>query len=227
MADDNEEFLQKTKDIQRILLRIGKVEERIAKLNTKIKEAESEAEKPGPRGDSQGSVGSPSPHNNQAEVIVVLKEQLEKEQEKLAKLNTQLNKYAGRRRTRRGGRPPAPASPPTYENLKEMDETLAANPAYAGMFLDYLIAVKSHFPNFFAGNNAELSDAVKLRATGRPFDERVKEIVRSLKASVAPRPALAPRRQLPIIHVGRLRAAIGRREGGRHRTRKSRKTRRS
>jgi len=202
-----------------ILAVIKQKEASIAKLKQRIEEEEQKEVKD----NSPNAVGSPLAHNELAELRLVL----EDKEIALVDLHTRFNKYAGRRKTRRGGRPPAPASPPTYENLKEMDETLAANPAYAGMFLDYLIAVKSHFPNFFAGNNAELSDAVKLRATGRPFDERVKEIVRSLKASVAPRPALAPRRQLPIIHVGRLRAAIGRREGGRHRTRKSRKTRRS
>jgi hypothetical protein len=104
MADDEKakaEFLAKTKKIEHILLQIGKVEDSIAKLNTKIKEAEEAAAAPEPKGDSQGSVGSPPPLNNQAEVIVVLEKALKKAQAALVKLNTQLNKYAGRRRTSR------------------------------------------------------------------------------------------------------------------------------
>jgi len=223
MADDNEEFLQKTKAIQRILLRIGKVEERIAKLNTKIKEAESEAEKPGPKGDSQGSVGSPSPHNNQAEVIVVLKEQLEKEQENLAKLNTQLNKYAGRRRTRRGGAQNPVPPRPTPEKLEELNQYLMANPNDAGKVLDYLIAVMSHHRSVFdAVETRRLTNVIKLRSSGQPFAPRVMEIVRSLKFAVGPPP------QLPIL--ARLRpppADVGGRHRTSRRTRKSRKTRRS
>jgi predicted nucleic acid-binding Zn-ribbon protein len=104
MAEDEKskaEFLAKTKKIEGILLQIGKVEDSIAKLNTKIKEAEEAAAAPGPKGDSQGSVGSPPPLNNQAEVIVVLEKALKKAQAALVKLNTKLNKYAGRRRTSR------------------------------------------------------------------------------------------------------------------------------
>jgi hypothetical protein len=104
MAEDEEvkkKFLAKTKEIEGILLQIGKVEESIAKLNAKIKEAEEAAAAPEPKGDSQGSVGSPPPLNNQAEVIVVLEKALKKQQGKLVKLNTRLNKHAGRRRTSR------------------------------------------------------------------------------------------------------------------------------
>ena len=106
MAEDKKakaDFLQKTKEIGDLLLKKGKIEKRIADIKNKIREAEAEAKKPAPRSDSQGSVGSPQPHNNQAEVIADLKEQVAKELVKLANVNKKLNK-GGRRRTRRGGR---------------------------------------------------------------------------------------------------------------------------
>lgn len=227
MAEDKKakaDFLQKTKEIEDLLLKKGKIEKRIADLKNKIREAEAEAKKPAPRSDSQGSVGSPQPHNNQAEVIANLRDQLEKDQDELVEIITKLNK-GGRRRTRRGGRPPAPTSPPTYENLQEMDQTLTAAPEYASTFLDYLIAVKSHFPRFFDGNNAELSEAVKQRNNPAMLARRVTELVRNLKAALAPRPA---QRRLPVL--ARLRpppADIGGRRRTSRRTRKSRKTRRT
>ena len=224
MAEDEKvkaDFLQKTKEIGDLLLKKGKIEKRIADIKNKIREAEAEAKKPAPRSDSQGSVGSPQPHNNQAEVIANLKDQLEKDQDELVEIITKLNK-GGRRRTRRGGRPPAPTSPPTYENLQEMDQTLTAAPEYASTFLDYLIAVKSHFPRFFDGNNAELSEAVKQRNNPVMLARRVTELVRNLKAALAPRPA---QRRLPIL--ARLRPPRGGRHRTSRRTRKSRKTRRS
>ena len=224
MAEDEKvkaDFLQKTKEIGDLLLKKGKIEKRIADIKNKIREAEAEAKKPAPRSDSQGSVGSPQPHNNQAEVIANLKDQLEKDQDELVEIITKLNK-GGRRRTRRGGRPPAPTSPPTYENLQEMDQTLTAAPEYASTFLDYLIAVKSHFPRFFDGNNAELSEAVKQRNNPVMLARRVTELVRNLKFALAPRPA---QRRLPIL--ARLRPPRGGRHRTSRRTRKSRKTRRS
>ena len=224
MAEDEKvkaDFLQKTKEIGDLLLKKGKIEKRIADIKNKIREAEAEAKKPAPRSDSQGSVGSPQPHNNQAEVIANLKDQLEKDQDELVEIITKLNK-GGRRRTRRGGRPPAPTSPPTYENLQEMDQTLTAAPEYASTFLDYLIAVKSHFPRFFDGNNAELSEAVKQRNNPVMLARRVTELVRNLKFALAPRPA---QRRLPVL--ARLRPPRGGRHRTSRRTRKSRKTRRS
>lgn len=103
MAEDKKakaDFLQKTKEIEDLLLKKGKIEKRIADLKNKIREAEAEAKKPAPRSDSQGSVGSPQPHNNQAEVIANLKDQLEKDQDELVEIITKLNK-GGRRRTSR------------------------------------------------------------------------------------------------------------------------------
>lgn len=221
MAEDEKvkaEFLQKTKEIERLLLRSMKIEERIAKLNTKIKEAEEAAKEPGPKGDSQGSVGSPQPHNNQAEVIADLKEQVAKELVKLANVNKKLNK-GGRRRTRRGGRPPDPPEP-TREKLEELERNLMANPGEAGNVLDYLIAAKSYFPRNFVGSNAELSEAVRQRNNPVMFVRRVTELVISLKAALPPRPV-----QLPVL--ARLRPPRGGRHRTSRRTRKSRKTRRS
>jgi hypothetical protein len=223
MAEDEEvkkKFLAKTKEIEGILLQIGKVEESIAKLNAKIKEAEEAAAAPEPKGDSQGSVGSPPPLNNQAEVIVVLEKALKKQQGKLVKLNTRLNKHAGRRRTRRGGAPPPPPRP-TREKLDELNRNLMANPNDAGNVLDYLVAVLSHHRDIFdAVETRRLTSAVKSRNRGEPFAPRVMEIVRSLRLAFGPPP-------LPILARLRSPADIGGRHRTSRRTRKSRKTRRS
>ena len=211
MAEDekvNAEFLQKTKEIERLLLRSMKIEERIAKLNTKIKEAEEAAKEPGPKGDSQGSVGSPQPHNNQAEVIADLKEQVAKELVKLANVNKKLNK-GGRRRTRRGGAPP-PLPKLTHAKVAEMQRTLDEQDGSESEVLDYLIALKSHHPGTFNTKelNRALVEAVKQRKKNQAFIADVRAIVFDFRMYANPQ-----------IEGGRRRTS--------RRTRKSRKTRRS
>lgn len=180
MAEDEKakaEFLAKTKKIEGILLQIGKVEDSIAKLNTRIKEAEEAAAAPGPKGDSQGSVGSPPPLNNQAEVIVVLEKALKKAQAALVKLNTKLNKYAGRRRTRRGGaQPPFPNI--DRAKIDEISETLDAQDGSESEVLEYLILLKRYHPKTFNKQaNRDLVEAIKLRQKHQPFMGNVRAIM--------------------------------------------------
>ena len=208
-----------------ILKLIKQKEAKIAKLKDEIKEAEAREE---PKDDSQNAVGSPPAHNNLEELRLNLVDA----EIALVDLHTKLNKYAGRRHTRRGGAQNPVPPRPTLEILDEYERNLRANPNDADKVLKYLIAVLSYHRDVFdAVETRRLTNVVKLRNSGQPFAPRVMEILRGLKFVVGPPPPRPLQLRLPLLARLRVPPPPPADIGGRHRTsrhtRKSRKTRRS
>ena len=153
-----------------ILNQIKKKEAKIAKLKDEIKEAEAREE---PKDDSQNAVGSPPAHNNLAELRLALDDA----EVALVDLHTKLNKYAGRRLTRRGGAPP-PFPNIDRAKIDEISETLDAQDGSESEVLEYLILLKRYHPKTFNKQaNRDLVEAIKLRQKHQPFMGNVRAIM--------------------------------------------------
>jgi len=153
-----------------ILNQIKKKEAKIAKLKDEIKEAEAREE---PKDDSQNAVGSPPAHNNLAELRLALDDA----EVALVDLHTKLNKYAGRRLTRRGGAPP-PFPNIDRAKIDEISETLDAQDGSESEVLEYLILLKRYHPKIFNKQaNRDLVEAIKLRQKHQPFMGNVRAIM--------------------------------------------------